>query len=223
LYKGAGAAIEHQYLLRQLDVMTCVDVGANIGQFSLLIRGLFPAAQIFAFEPLEIAAAAYRRVLGADRQAKLFQLAIAPTEETRVMHVSARHDSSSLLPITDVQKDFAPGTGAVGTEAVKLAPLDSVLTPGDIRAPALLKLDVQGFELEALKGCERLLHLFDHVYAELSFDSFYDGQALAYEVIAWLEARHFHVTGINNPSSAKDRRIVQADFLFSRDGECRRL
>ncbi len=49
---------------------------------------------------------------------------------------------------------------------------------------ALLKLDVQGFELSALQGCEDLLQHFAWVYVECSFIELYEGQALADEVIA---------------------------------------
>jgi len=213
--RGVAAAIEHRHLIGTLDIETCVDIGANIGQFSLLIRGLFPKAQIYAFEPLQAPAATWRSVMGKDKLARLFQLAVGPAQEERLMHVSARHDSSSLLPITSSQVDFAPGTQEVDTQLVKLSQLGTCLRPDDIRSAALLKLDVQGFELEALKGCEELLPMFQYVYVELSFNSFYGGQALAEQVIAWLAERRFTMSGINNPSYDRQRKIVQADFLFT--------
>jgi FkbM family methyltransferase len=214
LRRGAAAAVEHTSLLRGLDIATCVDIGANIGQFSLLIRGLFPTAQIFAFEPLKEPSQKYAHVMRGDERTRLFTMAVAPAREVRHMHVSARPDSSSLLPITDSQIQFAPGTEAVGTEVVTAGPLDSALQATDIVGPALLKLDVQGYELEALKGCRPLLGQFQYVYAELSFQTLYGGQALAHEIIAWLATEKFHLAGIQNPSYDKSGNILQADFLF---------
>jgi len=62
LRSGVGAAIEHRAALAPLRLRTIVDVGANVGQFSLLARALNPGARIVAFEPLAQAAARYRRV-----------------------------------------------------------------------------------------------------------------------------------------------------------------
>jgi FkbM family methyltransferase len=218
LCHGIGATIEHRDLLSTLSPRTVVDVGANIGQFTLLSRGLFPTARIFAFEPLVRPASRYRGLFDGDAQVRFFQAAVAPTAERRQMHVSAHDDSSSLLPISQQQVDFAPGTQEAGREEVVLGPLNQFVSATDIVSPALLKLDVQGFELEALKGCEILLPRFDHIYVEVSFFPLYEGQVLAAELIEWLAARDFHVCGGGNPSYGKDQRIVQMDMLFVRAG-----
>ena len=59
---GVGAGIEHRAAIAPMTLETVVDVGANTGQFSLLVRALHPPARIVAFEPLAGAAARYRRV-----------------------------------------------------------------------------------------------------------------------------------------------------------------
>jgi len=97
-----------------------------------------------------------------------------------------------------------------------VSPLDAFVRAEDIRAPAMLKLDVQGFEYEALRGCESLIHLFDQIYCECSFMELYSGQKLARDVIDWLAARGFWISGIYNPAYDRDGRAVQADLLFFR-------
>ncbi len=211
-----GAAFEHEGILAKLPLATIVDVGANKGQFSLLARQLFPAARIFAFEPLARPAAIYRKVFATDALVTLFQSAIGSVSETREMHVSAHDDSSSLLPITQTQVEFAPGTGEVGREAVKVAPLGELLAPSDIVAPALLKIDVQGFELIVLDGSVDLLSAFSYVYVELSFVAFYEGQAMAHDVVNWLSSHGFNLAGIHNPVYGPAGLVVQADFFFAR-------
>jgi hypothetical protein len=142
-------------------------------------------------------------------------VAIGPERGRATIHVSARDDSSSLLPIGERQAAIFPGTAEVRTESVDVAPLDSLVAAGEIEAPALLKLDVQGFELQALQGCESLLDRFTYVYVECSFIELYAGQALAHEVVAWLEARGFRLLGTHNMSYDASGREVQADFLFT--------
>ncbi len=121
-----------------------------------------------------------------------------------------------LLPITSAQVALYPGTAEAATATVRVAPLREFLPAADVRPPALLKLDVQGYELEALRGCEDLLDRFAYVYAECSFVELYGGQALADEVIAWLRERGFTLRGVHNMDYDSGGRAIQADFLFVR-------
>ena len=78
----------------------------------------------------------------------------------------------------------------------------------------MLKLDVQGYELEALRGCEELMSRFSHVYVECSFVELYKGQALVDEIIAWLRERDWCLSSIYNMTYDRKGRCIQADFLF---------
>ncbi|HKX35989.1 MAG TPA: FkbM family methyltransferase, partial [Rhizorhapis sp.] len=107
-----------------------------------------------------------------------------------------------------------PQTQTVGKLGVPVRPLRTMLP--QIQAPALLKIDVQGAELEVLKGCGDMLAAFDHIYVELSFRELYLGQPLASEVICWLAERGFTACGVYNVSTIAGGASVQADFLFQR-------
>ena len=133
------------------------------------------------------------------------------------MHISGRDDSSSLLPISDLQQVNFPGTQSVGIRQVPTGPLSDYVESGEMGRHSLLKIDVQGFELEVLKSAESLLPRFRWVYAECSFAPLYEGQALAGEVIAWLEARRFRHSGRFNSSYGRDGAALQADLLFVAD------
>lgn len=106
------------------------------------------------------------------------------------------------------------GTAEIGTQPVRVARLADRLSEEDIEPRALLKLDVQGFELEALAGCEDLLDRFDWIYAECSFVELYAGQAFADEVISWLRERGFALRGVYNMTYDDSGQAIQADFLF---------
>jgi hypothetical protein len=90
------------------------------------------------------------------------------------------------------------------------------LSPSDITSPSLLKLDVQGYELEVLRGCRDMLPLFDYVYAELSFVEFYRGQALADDIMNFLSRSGFTVKGVYNTQYDATGKSIQCDCLFSR-------
>ena len=214
LRHGVAASVEQSNFLRNIDCKTVVDIGANRGQYSLAVRHFMPDSKVIAFEPLIKPAEVFRQIFSEDSQVALRNIAIGPEEKNVSMHVSGKDDSSSLLPISDLQEEKYPGTGEVGTLEVKVAPLNSVLSEDDIIEPALLKLDVQGFEMDALRGCESLLQKFEMIYCECSFVELYTGQKLASDVIAWLAERGFPIKGIYNVSYDSDGVAIQADFLF---------
>ncbi len=212
-----AAGVEHRVVLRQLgEVRAVVDIGANRGQFALAVRWCLPDARIVSFEPLPGPAKVYRSIFVSDSYAMLHAVAIGPRAGETTIHVSQRDDSSSLLPISAAQNAVYPGTAEAGTAVIEVGPLSAYLASEAIEEPALLKLDVQGFELQALAGCEDQLERFAWVYVECSFMELYEGQALADEVIAWLRERGFRLHGAYNMAYDGQGRAVQADFLFKR-------
>lgn len=214
-----AAGVEHNNLLRYLSdikIRTIIDIGANRGQFALAARHHFPKASIHSFEPLKEPAEVYRRAFAQDQLTRLYECAIGSAEKATIIHVSKADDSSSLLPISDLQNELYPGTSEKETRLIIEKPLDVVLSASDIQGPALLKIDVQGFEKQVLEGCKSLLPLFSYIYVECSFIELYSGQALAHEIITFLSENGFYLSGIYNLSYDKKGVAVQGDFLFTR-------
>jgi FkbM family methyltransferase len=216
LKHGVAAAIEHDLFFRSYSFDTVVDIGANKGQFSLVMRKNFPTATILAFEPLKQPFLTYSKIFESDRRVKIFNSAIAPNTGVVQINVSKSYDSSSLLEISDLQNEIFPGTSAIGSENITTGPLDSFISKEQIKGVSLLKLDVQGFELEALRASNALLGLFDMVYCECSFIELYTGQALAHEIIEFMVREGFALKGFNNVAYAEDGSTIQADFIFCR-------
>jgi FkbM family methyltransferase len=212
-----AASVEHESVLKLLSPLDLiVDIGANRGQFSLLARHCNPTAKIISFEPLPSPAETYRSVFAGDERVNLFQSAIGPEQGNVLIHISARDDSSSLLPISDLQAQTFSGTVEVGTTSVAVAPLTMFLAADDIVSQSLLKIDVQGYEYNALQGCQALLNRFTYIFCECSFVELYSGQHLAPAVISWLASRGFLIKGMYNAYYNSDGLAIQADFLFER-------
>lgn len=218
LRHGVGAAIEHEAALRLLGVRSVVDVGANKGQFTLLMRGLFPEAVIHAFEPLREAAATFEKLFADDGATTLNQYALGEFTGSADFYISGQSDSSSILPITDRQEKWAPGTRATETRQVLVKRGDEVILPLHLPRPLLIKLDVQGYELAALEGMPVTLRTTDYVCVEISFTEFYLGQPHADDIISFLRGRGFRLLEIYNLSIGQHGKVVQADALFRLEG-----
>jgi len=216
--KHVAAGIENEEFFNYLnskEFETIVDIGANRGQFALVGRRHFSNANIYSFEPLNEPAVIFRSIFAKDIRTKLYEFAIGPEETKSTIHISYADDASSLLPITNLQCELYPGTSEKDTRMIIVKPLDAILTTADIQMPALLKIDVQGFEKQVLEGCKSLLPLFSYVYIECSFVELYKGQALAHEIISFLLDCRFILNGVYNIDKDKKGIPVQGDFLFT--------
>ena len=147
---------------------------------------------------------------------RLIAAAAGRSDSEAALHLSARRDSSSLLPIGPGQTEVFPGTQETGVLPVRQAPLATLLAGEPLDPPVLLKIDVQGAELEVLAGAGELLARLDWIYVECSYRELYTGQALAGEVEAFLTARGFRLAGRHNLVTDPRHGPVQADLLFRR-------
>lgn len=152
------------------------DIGANVGTWTLLCRALLPQSTIVAFEPMPEHLDAFRINTQGLRNVHLVPVALGSRDETRRFYPTTLSDASSFLPLTDHGKTTWHIENRTATE-FSLTTLDQVVQAGGFPAPEVLKLDVQGFELEVLRGAKRTLHLVQWIICEVCFGEFYDGQA----------------------------------------------
>jgi len=215
LRKGVFPSFEHASVPFGSDFATIFDVGASRGQFALFALWRFRSARLICFEPLPEAAAVASRVLPSER-VELHNLALASSPGNVTLHVSAQDDSSSLLTIGPGQVNAFPGTHEDRHLTVKVDVLENYLRPDVVQTPCLMKIDVQGAELDVLRGAGSALDLVDEVLVELSFEELYSGQPLAQEVASYLGARDFGLVAITDVTTRPNGEPVQAEFLFRR-------
>ena len=141
---------------------TFVDVGANVGYFTVLCASL--ARRVVSFEPVRrnYRYCAANLVLNQLTNVELHPLGL--WHEDAIMPL--RTDSIGVNAAID-----PAGGGLTETDAIEVVSLDSFVARGRLALPRLdvLKLDVEGAELSALKGMrETIARLRPHIVMELN-------------------------------------------------------
>lgn len=205
-------SLELLEMLRERPPQVIHDIGANVGTWTCLAKSLYPAAAVDAFEPVGSHAPAFRQWTSPWKDVRLHAIALGPRDGTVSLEVTDFPDATSVLALSaEGRRTF--NLAPAGLREVPMATLDGLVASGAVRAPDLLKLDIQGYELEALRGGERSLQAARAVICEVSFRAFYEGQALFPDVLAYLRERGFRLHAFGASLNAGEP-LQQADALF---------
>lgn len=215
LLRGVAATIEHDALPLRRDAATVLDIGANRGQFAVYALVRFASARIHCFEPLPSARETLARLAAEEPRVRVWPVALGSAPARASLHVTARDDSSSLLAPTELQTSTFPATHEAGRVEVEVRRLDDVVASIEAASPILLKLDVQGFELEVLRGATTTLQRVDEVLVEVSREELYAGQALAADLHAFL-VEHGFEQAAERVTARRSGQWLQADRLYRR-------
>ena len=99
---------------------------------------------------------------------------------------------------------------------IQIKTLDEVMDDKKILEPILIKIDVQGFELEVLKGAEKILAKTNHLILEVSETEIYQNQPLSSEIITFLEDRNFKILNQTTKTKNNLSNSLQGDVLFQK-------
>jgi FkbM family methyltransferase len=204
--------------LESRGVDLVLDVGASTGNYGWTIRAGGYRGRICSFEPLRAPFARLEKLAGRDPDWSCHRLALGAAQGEAEINVAGNSDSSSLLEMGERHARSDPASVYIGTETIELRTLDDLwdrLVDGS--EAVFLKLDVQGYELEALRGAERSLSRVAGIQAELSLVPLYEGAPEWTEVISHLQERGFHPERLE-PAFEDPRtgEILQIDAVFTR-------
>jgi FkbM family methyltransferase len=205
-------------LLRERGIDVVLDVGANEGLYALRLRTAGYRGRIVSFEPLSAMFAKLADASADDPDWEALRVALGAEPGTATLNIAGNWASSSLLPMRERHRLAEPRSAYVAAEECAVATLDGlreeVLRPDE---RAYLKLDVQGSELDVLRGGARTLEQIEIVQAETSLVPLYDGAPLFGEVVAYLDEREFSLVAVEpafvHPATGA---ILQLDGLFTR-------
>lgn len=190
------------------QIVRVIDVGANEGQFAFMARYSWPKAKIDCFEPDPSAFSALRINHSSDLQIQFYNFAVGSESSEMLLNLGETSAQNSLL--------CEYGKNIKDKITVPIKKLDDVYfgTNPDI---TLLKVDVQGYELEVLKGATCLLSQINFILIELSLANLFEHGAEIDIVWQFLRNNSFvYHSIIDQYKDPISQTIVQIDVLFER-------
>lgn len=191
------------------NVKTLIDIGSNKGQFSILLRDFFPNIKIYSFDPIKEEIDIQKKI-HLKKNIKFYNFALGNKDKKVFLNITSRIDSSSIL-IPTIKNDIRYKT--IEKRLIQLKKLDDLIRGNKIKKSIVMKLDVQGYELEVLYGAKNFLKYVDYLILEISFQKIYKSQSSIKKLLNFLKLNNFVEKKRCNISYLNHSKI-QADVLF---------
>lgn len=203
-------------LLKRSAVTGILDAGASNGHISERLLGWFPRATAYAFEPNPLYAQTLQDLAERDPRFRPHFAALSDRVGRDRLHITESPGTVSLLKPTERLKDLVSTGAAIKTISdVEIVTLDEWAVRNGNPSIELMKFDIQGAELKALRGAERMLRESTLlVYTEVWFNAMYDGSPLYGEIDAFLRTQGFALYDIYKPKYDPHGLLTWADAMF---------
>ncbi len=201
---------------KKYPISTIIDIGANEGQFASEILKIFPAAEIYCFEPLPGVFEKLKLNFIGHGNMHFHNIGLGEKEEEIEIFENEYSPSSSLMEMLDLHKKNFNFAVKSEPKIISLQRLDNFYS--EIKKGSLLiKIDVQGYEMHVIRGGEEMIKQADLIIIETTFQRLYKGQPLFNDLYQYFTANGFYFAGnVQQLLSPVDKQILQADSVFIR-------
>ena len=201
--------------LEDSNVSNVIDVGANVGQFGLDIRRHGFKGQIVSYEPVNETFGLLTQTTRRHQPWKAIQLGLGAAESERTINISGNDGlSSSLLEMGSLHLENFPDSATVSRQNISISTIDNQLVVLGLRPQEImLKLDVQGFEAEVLKGASQSISKIPLCYLEVSITPLYEGEVLLLPILIELSKYGHEVIDVFRGIKASNGKLLQLDIL----------
>ena len=201
------------------SIRTIIDGGASIGETSLRFLTLFPESKVYMFEPYS----GFKQYL--EEKESLYSnliyepCALSNCQSYKLLQINESKGTNSILHGDSIGKEiYGSQFKNVGEEKIKCITLDLWFNDKEINSIDILKLDVQGTEIDVLEGAKNLFskNMIRSLIVEINFQECYEDQKSWVHLVNNLTNSRFHLFNLYNPYFYSGR-LVQADAIFIHD------
>mmetsp|Transcript_23828 Transcript_23828/g.34944 ORF Transcript_23828/g.34944 Transcript_23828/m.34944 type:complete len:284 (-) Transcript_23828:181-1032(-) len=217
-YAAQHLSSSHTPSERSGNITTIVDVGANRGDWTKLMKDIFPHAQYFMIEAnpkLE----PYLKAVGSPYEIHIVG------DETKLItfHVHKHYDTGGSVFREKSYDNMA--SRSITSIQREMDTIDNILERRGVRNVDMLKMDIQGAEFIALRGAEKTLRGVKLVCLEASIHQYNPGAATFTDINLLLESQGFRLYDIIDlrydphlygARSRDNQYLLQVDFLWAR-------
>lgn len=184
-----------------------IDIGAYHGEWTAMIKKIFPESSILMIEAQENKGDLLKDVSQQYSPNVFYEIALLSSEdEQEVRFVEMETGSSVFEESSPYERDYT---------SKKTVTLDTLLKAyPDFQGTDFLKIDVQGYELEVLRGAKKLLKKVELVLMEVSLIPVNKGCPIMSEVISFMADHDFRVLDFCSQIRRGDGFLWQIDLLF---------
>jgi len=192
---------------------TVIDVGAASGTFSNQCHQVFPKATYLLIEPLQEFLSPLKRLLKTIPQAHCENAAASSYEGS--IRLNVHHD----LVGSSLYNEVEEGTDINGRpREVRTVTVDGIVARREARPPYLIKIDVQGAELDVLRGAENALKHTEYILLEVSLFQFFKNGPSFSDVVAYMKGKGFVPYDLYELQYRPlDAALAQVDIAFVRE------
>jgi FkbM family methyltransferase len=205
--------------LLQDQKLVILDVGANDGWFSKIAFRFWPIAKIISFEPLK-SMHPFLEILKQQKGTYSYEK-IGLGEENKKFMIN-EFGTSGLSSFKQIHSSYAYDSQFFNQQVntsyeVDVLTLDDYIIDRKVEGDFCLKIDTQGFEMEVLRGSQKLFESkrIKVVIIELMTIEKYQGAALYHEIIGYLEIRGLRLVDIHNSYYEENGKLSEFDAVFT--------
>lgn len=222
-YVPFGSFTASLLVLKESEVKwrSVLDIGAHKGLWAIYASKVFTDSQFVLIEPQLVLEPTLKKLCDKNRGWKYFIRALGANDAEGHLTIWEDTRGSSMLP---TEEDSLQNGRQ--RESVAIRSIDSMIESNEINIPSLMKIDVQGYELEVLKGATKTFGHTEAFIIETSLFSFDDvpGQPTIVEIINYMDARDYVIYDFAGFIRRKyDSALGQCDIVFvKKDGVLRK-
>lgn len=190
-----------------------VDVGGANGTTPKIFSKHFPSSKIWIFEPIKENCDKIEELKKTFPKFIIIHKAAGNYIGKAVINIAERLTSSSVLDLNpEINNNFfSEALKKKGIEEIEITMLDNIIPTNE--SIGVLKIDVQGFELEVLKGAVNTLYRTSIIVLEMNNHNGYKNSPKYFELDEYLRSQNFILYDIF-PSTKEDGRLIEWDSLY---------
>lgn len=182
--------MQRAQIMRERNITLALDVGANVGQWATSVRRSGYVGKLVSFEPDPRAIKVLQARFASDPNWTFFETAVGDENGQKVLFqfpqmVEGMSSLKKPMDKTSLGQVITESSEQILESYVPIRRLDDLI-PNLDNAVIHLKIDVQGFELEVLRGCPKVLEQCSVVEIEMPFVTAYESSSQFVEISSFL-------------------------------------